>query len=64
MDDEMQRLYNSMTPAEKAQFRTDTQKQFNNCAKNVGSGIKKEVHDSGIIGTIFKFAIAMLLNGK
>ena len=64
MDKEMCDLYNSMTPEEKRKYQREMQKQFNETGKQVGNALKEEVHKSGIIGTIFKAAIAILLSGK
>lgn len=65
MDKEMRDLYNSMTPEEKRKYQREMQKQFNETGKQIGNALKEEeVHKSGIIGTIFKAAIAILLSGK
>ena len=64
MDKEMRDLYNSMTPEEKLKYQREMQKQFNETGKQVGNALKEEVHKSGIIGTIFKAARAILLSGK
>ena len=53
-----------MTPDEKRKYQREMQKQFNETGKQVGNALKEEVHKSGIIGTIFKAAIAILLSGK
>ena len=64
MDKEMQDLYNSMTPAEKQKYQREMQKQLHETGKQVGNALKDEVHKSGIVGTIFKVAFAILLDGK
>ena len=64
MDKEMRDLYNSMTPAERQKYQREMQKQFSETGKQIGNALKNEVHKSGIVGTIFKVAVAILLGGK
>ena len=53
-----------MSPAERQKCVREMQQQFKETGKQAGTALKNEVHKSGVIGTIFKVAFAVLLGGK
>ncbi len=53
-----------MSPKERQQVYRECQKQAKDVGKRAGDALKNEVHKSGVIGTIFKVALAILLGGK
>ncbi|NVP24301.1 hypothetical protein [Treponema phagedenis] len=68
MDNDMKELYNSMSSAEKAKYQREMRKQLNEAGRQVGTELKKEVHKSGIVGTLLKgagyIALSILTGGK
>lgn len=53
-----------MTPAERQKYVREMQQQFKETGKQAGTALKNEVKNSGIVSTIFKVALAILLGGK
>ena len=53
-----------MSTAERKKCVREIQQQFKETGKQAGTALKNEVHKSGVIGTIFKVAFAILLGGK
>ena len=64
MDEEMKTILNSLSEKEKKEFYKNTQNEVKSTLKGVGNGLKEEVQEHGIIGTLFRIGIGILLGGK
>lgn len=53
-----------MTPAERQKCIREMQQQFKETSKQAETALKNEVQKRGVIGTLFKVAFAILLDGK
>ena len=67
MDQETKELYNSLTPEEKRQLNKNLQKEAKETLGSCVDGVKGELHQNGLVGTLIKglFIFALdILTGK